>query len=128
MVTELLQQRRVRGALRWWHSPGRKLHVLPGIAFALSRTPGCALPLPAHFMRPPSSAPALCPFPTSSLMLPTLRDQVQTNGKKTPIQAVQGVLQDLGDEVSDIRTRFQEQLNNFTGGGGGNGGVPPPPF
>lgn len=43
--------------------------------------------------------------------------QVQTNGSKSPIQAMQGVLQDLGDEVQDIRAKFQEQLNQQQGGG-----------
>jgi hypothetical protein len=30
---------------------------------------------------------------------------------------MQGVLQDLGDEVQDIRAKFQEQLNQQQGGG-----------
>ncbi|PSC74288.1 DNA-directed RNA polymerases IV and V subunit 11 [Micractinium conductrix] len=55
--------------------------------------------------------------------------KVQTNGKKTPIQAVQHSLQDLGDEVNDIRAKFQEQLSQFGGGpGGGMGGPPLPPY
>lgn len=33
--------------------------------------------------------------------------QVQTNGKKTPIQVVGDALQDLSDEVQDIRDKFQ---------------------
>ena len=37
--------------------------------------------------------------------------QVQTNGKKTPIAAVQHALQDLSDEVQDIRKKFQHELN-----------------
>jgi DNA-directed RNA polymerase subunit L len=36
--------------------------------------------------------------------------QVQTNGKKTPIQTMQSALQDLGDEVQDIRSKFQREL------------------
>ncbi|KAL4452570.1 hypothetical protein ABPG75_008232 [Micractinium tetrahymenae] len=51
--------------------------------------------------------------------------KVQTNGKKTPIQAVQSALQDLGDEVGDIRNKFQQQLEQMNGGGGG---MPPPPY
>lgn len=51
--------------------------------------------------------------------------QVQTNGKKTPIAAVQGALEDLGNEVGDIRTKFQQQLDQLNGGGGG---LPPPPY
>ncbi len=42
--------------------------------------------------------------------------QVQTNGKKTPILVVQNALQDLGDEVQDIRSKFQSELNKFQGG------------
>ena len=44
--------------------------------------------------------------------------QVQTNGKKTPIKAMQGALKDLGDEVADIRSKFQAQL-----GGQGRDGM-----
>lgn len=51
--------------------------------------------------------------------------KVQTNGKKTPIAAVQGALEDLGNEVGDIRTKFQQQLDQLNGGGGG---LPPPPY
>lgn len=47
--------------------------------------------------------------------------QVQTNGRKTPIQAVQGALQDLGDEVQDIRSKFQEELKAAEQAGGGAG-------
>lgn len=36
--------------------------------------------------------------------------KVQTNGKKTPIQTMQSALQDLGDEVQDIRSKFQREL------------------
>lgn len=56
--------------------------------------------------------------------------KIQTNGKKTPIKAMQTALQDLGEEVSDIRNKFQEQLNSYNGGGtaGGAGGAPPPPY
>lgn len=42
--------------------------------------------------------------------------KVQTNGKKTPILVVQNALQDLGDEVQDIRSKFQAELNKFQGG------------
>ncbi|KAL4421738.1 hypothetical protein ABPG77_002354 [Micractinium sp. CCAP 211/92] len=51
--------------------------------------------------------------------------KVQTNGKKTPIQAVHSALEDLGNEVGDIRTKFQQQLEQLNGGGGG---LPPPPY
>ena len=51
--------------------------------------------------------------------------QVQTNGKKTPIQTVQNALQDLGDEVQDIRTKFQQELTRLEAGGGGGGGGGP---
>jgi len=65
------------------------------------------------------ACPSLAPHTASPPLL-----QVQTNGKKTPISAVSSALQDLGDETSLIRSRFQEQLNSFQGGAGGPG-MPP---
>ena len=44
--------------------------------------------------------------------------KVQTNGRKTPIETVQGALHDLGAEVADIRSKFQAELTRFEGGGG----------
>ncbi len=44
--------------------------------------------------------------------------QVQTNGRKTPIAAVQDSLKDLEGEVQDIRQQFMHAVGAGLGGAG----------
>ncbi|KAI7844951.1 hypothetical protein COHA_001598 [Chlorella ohadii] len=44
--------------------------------------------------------------------------KVQTNGRKTPIAAVQDSLKDLEGEVQDIRQQFMHAVQRYDAGGG----------